>query len=83
MAMLAFLASNPCSGVSMSALKASLDDGQSDCVQVARAVDLLQEAAHVLDGTDLLAARARLQEVIDALEARLSSPGAPGYRREP
>jgi len=59
----------------MSALEAPLDgSGQSNHAHVVRAADLLKEAATILDDTDLLAIRARLQECIDAIEERISSP---------
>jgi len=57
----------------MSALQTSVDDVPSDHARIEAAANLLKEAAAILDGTDLLAIRARLQEVIDALEERISS----------
>lgn len=61
-------------GLLMSALNAPLEDsGQSDHAQIIRAADLLAEAANILDDTDLLAIRARLQEVIDAIDERVSN----------
>ena len=66
----------------MSALEASLDDsGQSDHARIVRAADLLKEAANILDGTNLLAIRARLQEVIDAIEESGSNPDLRRSRR--
>ena len=66
----------------MSALEASLDDSdQSDHAQTQRAAALLKEAANVLDGTNLLAIRARLQEVIDAIEEISSNPGLSRRRK--
>jgi hypothetical protein len=57
----------------MSALESSLaDSGQSDHARIAAAARLLKEAACILESTHLLAIRARLQEVIDGLEKRLS-----------
>jgi hypothetical protein len=61
----------------MSTLKTSLDDsGQSNHAQLVAATNRLKEAASILDGTDLLAIRARLQEVIDALEERIPDASA-------
>jgi hypothetical protein len=67
----------------MSALEASLDDsGQSDHAQMMRAADLLKEAATILDDAGLLAIRARLQEVLDAIEDRASHPGSSAPRKD-
>jgi hypothetical protein len=67
----------------MSALEASLDDsGESDHAQMMRAADLLKEAATILDDAGLLAIRARLQEVLDAIEERASHPRSTASRKD-
>jgi hypothetical protein len=67
----------------MSALEVSLDgSGQSDHAQMMRAAELLKQVATILDNAGLLAIRARLQEVLDAIEDTASHPGSSAPRKD-